>query len=124
MILLTFLSLLAVASGAGSREENDASARVRQKGLPGMGYVQYPSDETWVEAGVSGQVLEGVEAHYAAAKRQDEYGSIYSPIITDNRAKCDGFQHIPGHEPNGILALTNSFTRYISQRYRNRAFRL
>ncbi|RMY14662.1 hypothetical protein D0868_01331 [Hortaea werneckii] len=41
-----------------------------------MGYVQYPSDETWVDAGISGQVLEGAEAHYAAAKRQDEHGSI------------------------------------------------
>lgn len=75
MILINFLSLLAV-SATGLREEKDASARVRRKGLPGMGYVQYPSDETWVDAGVSGQVLEGVEAHYAAAKRLDEYGSM------------------------------------------------
>lgn len=76
MIPLTFLSLLAVALAAGSREKKDAPARVRQIGLPGMGYVQYPSDETWVDAGVSGQVLEGLEAHHAAAKRQDEYGSM------------------------------------------------
>lgn len=76
MLLLTSLYLLAVASAAGWREEKDARARVRQEGLPGMGYVRYPSDETWVDAGVSGQVLEGVEAHYAAAKRQDEYASM------------------------------------------------
>lgn len=76
MIPLTFLSLLAVALAAVSREKKDATARVRQKGLPGMGHVQYPWDETWVDAGVSGQVLGRVEAHYAAAKRQDEYGSM------------------------------------------------
>ncbi|RMZ12375.1 hypothetical protein D0860_03011 [Hortaea werneckii] len=124
MLLLTALSLLAVASAAGSRDKKDVSARVRQGGLPGMGYVQYPSDETWVDAGVSGQVLEGVEAHYAAAKRQDEYASIYSPIVSGNHAECDGSQHIPEHEPNGILALTNGFITYIFQRYGNRAFRL
>lgn len=41
-----------------------------------MGYVHYPSDETWVDAGMSGQASGGVEAHHAAAKRQDEYGSM------------------------------------------------
>lgn len=76
MIFLTFLSLLTVSSAAGSREKKDAPVRVKQKGLPGMGYVQYPSDETWVVTGESGQVLGRVEAHYAAAKRQDEYGSM------------------------------------------------
>ena len=76
MILLTFLSLLAVSSAAGSRGKEDASARIRPEGLPGMGYVHYPSDETWVDAGMSGQASGGVEAHHAAAKRQDEYGSM------------------------------------------------
>lgn len=76
MILLALLSLLAVVSAAGSREKKDASARVKQKGLPAMGYAQYPSDETFVDAGESGQVFGRVEAHYAVAKRQDEYGSM------------------------------------------------
>lgn len=77
MIHLTFLSFLAVSSAAaGSRKTKHASARVRQEGLPGMGYVQYPSDETWIDAGVSGQVLGGNEAQYVAAKRQDEYASM------------------------------------------------
>ncbi|KAI7328511.1 hypothetical protein KC315_g6617 [Hortaea werneckii] len=47
-----------------------------------MGHVQYPWDETWVDAGVSGQVLGRVEAHYAAAKRQDEYDSICEGTYT------------------------------------------
>lgn len=77
MLQLTFLSFLAVSSAvAGSRETKDARARVRQEGLPGTGYAQYPSDETWIAAGVSGQVLGGSEAHYVAAKRQDEYASM------------------------------------------------
>ncbi|KAI6842487.1 hypothetical protein KC332_g575 [Hortaea werneckii] len=47
-----------------------------------MGYVQYPSDETWIDAGVSGQVLGGNEAQYVAAKRQDEYASICEGTYT------------------------------------------
>ncbi|RMX96926.1 hypothetical protein D0868_10913 [Hortaea werneckii] len=59
-----------------------------------MGHVQYPWDETWVDAGVSGQVLGRVEAHYAAAKRQDEYGSIANATgPSDYSNVSTGFVH-------------------------------